>query len=217
MHRAPIPILFDGEDILAVHKPEGIASIRERRTAGPFLQGLLAEQLGCRLYVVHRLDKDVSGVILFARTAEAHRSLNLQFESREVGKSYRALVYGEVREDEGVIDEPLREFGSGRVAVDRHRGRACRTEFQVVDRLAGWTLLEITPLTGRRHQIRAHLYSIGHPVAGDPLYGDWRSRQGMSRLMLHAGRISFRLAERGTITVEAPCPESFECVLEAIA
>ena len=217
MHPPPIQILFDEENVLAVYKPEGIASIRERHKESPFLQGLLADQLGCRLYVVHRLDKDVSGVILFARTAEAHRSLNLQFESREVEKSYRALVYGALPEDEGVIDEPLREFGSGRVAVDRERGRACRTEFRVVDRLAGWTLLEVTPLTGRRHQIRAHLYSIGHPVAGDPLYGDRRSRLGMSRLMLHAGSITFRLPERGTTTVEAPCPESFERRMEAIA
>jgi RluA family pseudouridine synthase len=199
--------------VLAIDKPEGIASIRERDGESAHLQGLLAAQLGSRIYVVHRLDKDVSGVMLFARTAEAHRSLNLQFEAREVEKTYLAMVYGTVRDDQGLIEAPLREFGSGRVAVDRSRGRACRTSFRVVDRLEGWTLLEAQPLTGRRHQIRAHLYSIGHPVAGDRLYGDEKSRGGLARLMLHAREIRFRLPERGVMAIEAPTPASFERVL----
>jgi tRNA pseudouridine32 synthase/23S rRNA pseudouridine746 synthase len=211
-----IPILFDAEDVLAVHKPEGIASIRERHAKSAYVQELLAAQVGSRIYVVHRLDKDVSGVMLFARTPESHRALNLQFESRQVEKLYHALVYGIVRNDQGVVAAPLRQFGSGRVAVDSQRGRPCQTEFRVMDRLAGWTLLEVKPLTGRRHQIRAHLYSVGHPVAGDPLYGDYRSREAMPRLMLHAEQITFRLPERGVTTVAAPCPESFERVLARI-
>ena len=213
---SPIPILFDVGEVVAVSKPEGLASIRERREGSPFLQGVLSEQLGCRLFVVHRLDKDVSGVILFARTPEAHRDLSLQFENREVEKTYVALVFGTVTPDEGAIDSPLRAFGSGRIAVDRLRGKPCRTEFRVLDRRAGWTVVEVKPRTGRRHQIRAHFYSMGHPVAGDPLYGDQRSRAGMSRLMLHAESIAFRLLDRRAITVRAPWPESFGRVIETV-
>lgn len=210
-----IPILFDASDVVAVSKPEGVACIRERREGSPFLQRMLSEQLGCRLFVVHRLDKDVSGVFVFARTPEAHRNLSLQFERREVEKTYVALVFGTVVADGGMIDFPLREFGSGRVAVDRSRGKPCRTEFRVLDQRAGWTLVEVKPRTGRRHQIRAHFYSIGHPIAGDPLYGDQRSRAGMARLMLHAESIAFRLLDGRATTVDAPRPESFARVIEA--
>ena len=116
-----IPVLFESEDVVVVDKPEGLASIPERKPQGESLVEVLSAERGEKLYTVHRLDKDTSGVIVFARNAEAHRWLNRQFERRLVEKRYLALVHGVVTEDGGTIDEPLRQFGSGRIGVDRER------------------------------------------------------------------------------------------------
>jgi tRNA pseudouridine32 synthase/23S rRNA pseudouridine746 synthase len=210
-------ILFENEDLVAIDKPEGVAAVPERRPdcAESLFEKLCAER-GERLYIVHRLDKETSGVILFARTAEAHRALNLQFEKRLVRKVYLALAHGVITDDWGVIDKPLRRFGSGRVGIDAQHGRASITEFRVLGRLGPHTLLELYPRTGRRHQIRVHLYSIGHPVVGDPLYGDKALQKNYPRMMLHAHRLTFRLPSDGPLTLEAPIPDSFEAVLRTL-
>ena len=118
-----IPVLFENDDIIAVDKPEKLASIPERNRENVSLLKILSETLERKLYTVHRLDKQVSGVILFAKTPEAHRQLNQMFEHRQVHKTYMALVHGEITGQRGVIDKPLRCFGSGRMGEDIERGK----------------------------------------------------------------------------------------------
>jgi tRNA pseudouridine32 synthase/23S rRNA pseudouridine746 synthase len=204
-----IPVVYEDADVVAAMKPEGIASIPERDPARPSVLRALSERRGERLYVVHRLDKDVSGVLLFARHADAHRHLNLEFDARRVRKEYLAVVHGVVVPDAGTVDRPLRIFGSGRTAPDPVRGKPSRTDYRVLERARAHTLLLVEPRTGRRHQIRAHLYAIGHPVAGDPRYGDPAANRGIGRLMLHAHRLVVRLPSGADVAIEAPPPASF--------
>jgi len=211
-----IPVLFANDDLLAVNKPEGLASIPEGDKGRDCLLALLESGGTGRLYVVHRLDKEVSGVILFARNAAAHKHLNEQFRQRSVSKTYVALVHGVIAANSGTIDQPIREFGSGRMGVDRQRGKPCLTEFQVSERLAAYTLLQAYPLTGRRHQLRVHFYSLGHPIVGDRRYGDKAAQLAFPRLMLHAQEIAFPLPTGEQITVQAPVPESFWEVVDRI-
>jgi RluA family pseudouridine synthase len=148
--------LFENEALLAVNKPEGLASIPERDLSIPSVRRVLEQQRAEGVFVVHRLDKEVSGVLLFAKTASAHRELSLAFEQRRVDKRYLAVVHGRIEKDELVIDAPLREYGSGRMGVDP-RGKASLSRVTVLERALRYTLVEVRPETGRRHQIRAHL------------------------------------------------------------
>ena len=204
-----LPLLYEDDDILAVTKPEGLATIPERRPTGDSLVERLAEQLAIRLYVVHRLDKEVSGVVLLAKHAAAHRWLNDQFSARAVEKTYIALAHGRVGPDRGVIDLPLRQFGSGRMGIDHRRGKPSISRFAVMRRTAAFTLLEIAPVTGRRHQIRVHLYASGHPIVGDRRYGDVARQRPFARLMLHARQVTCRLPGGGTVCIDAPPPPSY--------
>lgn len=212
-----IPVLFENDDIIAVDKPENLASIPERNREKVSLLKILSETLGRKLYTVHRLDKQVSGVILFAKTPAAHRRLNLLFEHRQVHKTYMALVHGEIAAERGVIDKPLRCFGSGRMGESVDQGKPCVTEFTVEERLTGYTRVEVRPLTGRKHQIRAHFFGIGHPIVGDTLYGDKSLQKTFPRLMLHALSIRFLLAPVGQeVAVASEIPTSFSEVLRSI-
>lgn len=165
-----------------------------------------------KVFVVHRLDRDASGLMLFAKDADTHRRLSLMFERRQIHKKYRALVAGRV-EDDGEISLSLREFGSGRTAVDL-KGKESLTRYKVKERLRDATLLEVEPVTGRRHQIRAHLYATGHPILGDGLYGKERPVGGAARLMLHAWEISFELDLGKLLTLRCKPPVDFVKILE---
>lgn len=211
-----IPILFEDDDIIAVSKPEGLAAIPERKPQRESLVASLSAQLQRRLFVAHRIDKEVSGVILFAKNASAHRSLNEQFLERTVRKTYLALTHGAIKDRAGTIEKPLRQFGSGRIGVGTAQGKLSSTTFEVVKRFAAHTLVHANPHTGRRHQIRVHLYSIGHPVVGDLRYGDKEMQSVFPRLMLHALSIELRLPSGRGLIVEAPVPESFSAVLRTL-
>ena len=211
-----IPILFEDDDILAVNKPEAMAAIPERRAQGDSLFERLCDERDEKLYIVHRIDKETSGVIVFGKNQAIHRWLNQQFESRTVAQTYLALCHGTVGDDRGMIDEPLRQCGSGRIAVDPERGKRSVTGFEVQCRFGDFTLLAAHPHTGRRHQIRVHLYHLGHPIVGDPLYGDKARQQGFGRLMLHAWTLSVRLPSGKPFALEASIPESFGRVLETV-
>lgn len=211
-----IPILFENEDILAVDKPEGLASIPESARADCLLS-MLASTSPRKLYVVHRLDKDVSGVILFAKNPTAHAYLNAQFHNRSICKTYVALTHGIIRESGGIIDKPLRQFGSGRMGVDPGRGKPSLTEYQISQRFGAYTLVRAYPLTGRRHQIRVHFYAIGHPIVGDLRYGDRTVQRAFPRLTLHAEKIACRLPSGEEVAIEAPIPESFQAVIQMIS
>ena len=213
MSPAPAAAIYQDENVLAVSKPAGVAVIPGRGLAEEPLKAVLERSLGARLYVAHRLDRDASGLVVFAKNAASHRSLCLQFEGRRVRKKYLALVLGRVDASRGEVDRPIRAFGSGRMGTGPG-GKPSRTLYRVLERFADASLLEVEPSGGRRHQIRVHLCGIGHPIVGDPLYGGPRPVGGASRLMLHALELGFRLPDGRPIVLRADPPPDFQAVLE---
>lgn len=211
---SPIPILYRDATLVAADKPAGIAAIAERAGDRACLRVLLEEQLQAPVWVVHRLDKEVSGVILFALDADTHRALNALFSERQIKKTYLAIVHGRVVGRSGTLRQPLREFGSGRVGVDP-RGKPAVTRYRVVQVLDAFTLLEVMPETGRRHQIRAHLYAMGHPIVGDQRYGNRAEQAAFPRLMLHAAALTVPLPAREPLQLACPQPPAFAAWLAA--
>jgi tRNA pseudouridine32 synthase / 23S rRNA pseudouridine746 synthase len=203
-----IPLLYESADYLAVQKPETLASIPERLPGSDSVLQFLERERGEKLFVVHRLDKEVSGVLVFARNAEAHRYLNDRFSGRDVRKTYLAVVHGVIPGTGGSIRKPIRQFGSGRMGVDE-RGKQAETDFDVRERWASTTLVQAFPRTGRRHQLRVHFYSIGYPVVGDLRYGNRAIQSRFQRLMLHALNISFLLPSLEKVMIQADPPASF--------
>jgi len=208
-------ILYRDSDLVAVNKPENIAAVPERANDPECLSALVSQSLGTKAWPVHRLDKEVSGVILFALHADAHRFLNTAFENRHVQKTYLAVVHGVPIENEGLIDRPIREFGSGRMGVDP-RGKPSVTAFRVLKRGADFSLLEVSPRTGRRHQIRVHLYSLGHPIVGDLRYGDPAKQKSFPRLMLHASTITLTLPSGKPLSLHDVPSATFAGALSAL-
>jgi tRNA pseudouridine32 synthase / 23S rRNA pseudouridine746 synthase len=209
-------VLFEDEGLVAVDKPAGMAT-----AAGggidddASLHAWVTRHVGARTYIVHRLDRGTSGAIAFAKSAESHRRLSQAFEGREVGKRYLAVVEGHVRRVTGEIAERLRSFGSGRVGVDP-KGAEALTRYRRLERLQDADLLEVEPLTGRRHQIRVHCYAIGHPVLGDTRYGAVRPVGGAPRLMLHAAELRLPSDAGESLVIRADPPADFESVLDRL-
>lgn len=165
-------ILYQDDAILVTSKPAGLSTLPDGYNPSlPYAKNIL-ETLSGRLWTVHRLDKQTSGVLIFARTAAAHHSLNTQFEKHQVLKIYHALVLGKPGWQERTIDLPLRPNGDRRhrTVVDLKNGKPALTRFTVLERLGQCCLLEAIPETGRTHQIRTHLFSMGLPIIGDALY-----------------------------------------------
>lgn len=208
-----LTVVHEDARLIACDKPCGVPVIPGRGpAAGEPLVEAASRHLGGKAYIVHRLDAATSGLVIFGKDPESHRRLCLLFEERRVRKSYRAAVAGTVEKD-GEIDRPLRAYGSGRMGVAPD-GKPSRTRYGVLERLQDATLLELFPETGRRHQLRAHLFSIGHPVLGDGLYGHDRPVGGAGRLMLHARTLAFDLD--GPVDLEAPPGPDFESVLSSL-
>lgn len=210
-----LPMLFEDADVIAVDKPEGLPVIPERLRRGPSALEIAQEQTGQRLFVVHRIDRDTSGVLLFARHAAAHRHLNEEFLRHRVRKSYLAVVHGRMP-PQARVNLPLRQFGSGRMGVDRKRGKPSLTRFRRVGLIGACSEVVAQPVTGRRHQVRVHLYSLGHPVVGDPRYGDPAARGDAPRMLLHARALSVRLPSGRVARLLAPLPDSFTKVVELL-
>ena len=207
-------VVFEDAEVVVVDKPAGMATAAGGGIEdGASLHAWVTRNAGGRTWIVHRLDRGTSGVIVFARTAEAHRRLSQAFEAREVGKRYLAVVEGHVPRASGEVAEPLRTFGSGRVGVDP-KGSEAVTRYRRLERLGGADLLELEPLTGRRHQIRVHCYAIGHPVLGDTRYGADRPVGGAPRLMLHAAELLLPRDGRPLLLRSDPPPD-FAATLEA--
>jgi 23S rRNA pseudouridine1911/1915/1917 synthase len=169
--------------------------------------------------IVHRLDKDTSGVMVVAKNDAAYRHLTKQFKNRIVEKVYLAAAYGTLGKEEGSIDSAIGRHPSERkrMSTRTKRGRPALTQWKVLERFKGVTFLELFPKTGRTHQIRVHLASIGHPILGDPLYGRKRKLGTMGRQALHAHRLGFIHPQTGErVEFVSPIPKEFRDVLELL-
>ncbi len=221
----PLDVLYEDADVIAINKPAGmVVHTGAGRHSGTLVNAVLhrfgkLSSVGGELRpgIVHRLDRFTSGVILVARTDAAHRDLAGQFASRQVAKTYVALVNGSVKNDRGGINTPITRDPVARVRMTARlaRGRTAITSYTVLKRFEGFTLLEVKIGTGRTHQIRVHLASIGHPVVGDKLYGAPAS--ALARYFLHAREIAFTSPGTGErITVSAPLPGDLQNHLAAL-
>jgi RluA family pseudouridine synthase len=213
----PLALLHEDEDVVAVAKPSGQAVIAARgEPLSACLQKQVESGLRRRVWVVHRIDRDASGVVLFALGSDAHRELSLAFEHRQVVKTYAAFVAGRLDSPQGRIEVPLHgaRKGKARPAVPGEPGALPSvTEYETRETWTAASLLEVHPLTGRHHQIRVHLRSRGAPILFDPLYGRGLMPAALAgapcaRLALHASRIDVpRPRGRGRLVVEAPLTE----------
>jgi 23S rRNA pseudouridine1911/1915/1917 synthase len=224
----PVDVVYEDDDVLIVNKPAGlVVHPAPGHATGTLVNALLGRNGGeafggiagiRRPGIVHRLDRDTSGLLMVARHDAAQASHMAQLTARRVKKTYVALVQGSVSAAAGRIEAPI-----GRDPKHRTRmgvvpdGRAATTGYRVRERLDGWTLLELDLVTGRTHQIRVHLDAIGHPIAGDPIYGTGTSRrgpEGLDRLFLHAWRLELTSPSSGRlIRAEAALPADLEAVL----
>jgi RluA family pseudouridine synthase len=219
-------ILYKDEHIIVINKPAGLPVLPDGwEKDAPYLVKMLDEEFG-KVYIIHRLDKVTSGVIIFARTADAHRALNIQLEKHEAEKVYHAIVEGEPRWNEKTTKFPLRtNVGhKHRTMVDDKNGKPSETRFKVIKRYQARpefdrresALVEAKPMTGRTHQIRVHAYALGHPLLGDILYGASETDL-IARPALHAHSLTFihpSTDERLTFTAERP--EDFVSALKCL-
>jgi 23S rRNA pseudouridine1911/1915/1917 synthase len=219
----PVEVLYQDAAVIAVNKPAGLTvHAGAGRHDGTLVNRLVHHFQGLshvggdeRPGIVHRLDKDTSGVILVARTDTSHRALAAQFAGRTVEKVYLALVHGRVKADSGRVTKPIARdpVRRTRMTARLDTGREAITEYRVRQRFEKYTFLEVRIKTGRTHQIRVHLASLGHAVAGDRLYG----APAAPRLFLHAWRIAFASPASGEkVTVEAPLPAELEAWLAGL-
>lgn len=218
----PLAIIYEDADLLVVNKPPGLTvHPAPGHPSGTLVNAVLAHApdlsgIGgvLRPGIVHRLDKDTSGLLAVAKSDEAHRSLTAQIRARTVVRTYLALVRGSIRRDAGVISAPVgrHPVHRTRIAVTA-RGRAAVTRYTVLERFPGATLVVCQLETGRTHQIRVHMTHIGHPILGDPVYGR-ASVPEMRRQALHAVRLEFTHPRSGRrLVCTAPLPEDFQRLL----
>ena len=226
----PLAVLYEDDDVVAVDKPAGMVVHAGAGVHSGTLVNALLHRFGelsavggeLRPGIVHRLDRFTSGVLLVAKNDVAHRKLAAQFAGRSVEKVYLALVHGRVPRESGRVEKPIARdpVRRTRMTARLESGRAAWSEYRVLRRLQGFTLLEVRIGTGRTHQIRVHLASIGHPVAGDTLYGAPAKIEGhapLGRYFLHSHRIRFARPSDGVeLTVVSPLPEELERWMEGL-
>lgn len=224
----PLDIIFENDDLMVVNKPAGMVVhpaaghsqgtlVHAALAHAPEMEGIGGEQ---RPGVVHRLDKNTSGLILLAKNDHTHHVLQEQFRQRKVHKVYLALVDGQPPSPAGRIEAAIGRDQSERkqmAVVSDLKGRAAISDYRTLSKYAAHTLLEVQPLTGRTHQIRLHLAFIGCPVVGDTIYGKRHASLPLDRHFLHAARLTILLpGEKETRTFEAPLPPELNQVLETL-
>ena len=224
----PLDVAYEDDDVIVVNKavgmvvhpaaghPDGTLVNALLYHCGESLSGINGE---LRPGIVHRIDRDTSGLIIAAKSDFAHLALAGQLQDHSLYREYEAVAVGGFQEDAGTVSAPIGRHYSDRkkMAVDRLRGREAITHWTVLERFSGYTHLQCRLETGRTHQIRVHLASIGHPLLGDTVYGAKKPYPGLAGQCLHAKRLSFvhpRTGER--VTVECPLPEYFRLVLEKL-
>jgi len=210
--------LYKDEHIIVINKPAGLPVLPDGwEKDAPYLVKMLEEEHG-KVFIVHRLDKTTSGVMVFARTAEAHRALNIQFEDREAEKVYHAIVEGEPTWNEKITKFPLlADVGKKhRTVVNDQKGKPSATRFRVLKRYQVGALVEAKPMTGRTHQIRVHASASGHPLLGDILYGASETDL-IHRPALHAHSLTITHPEKKEqLTFKADRPDDFVSALERL-
>jgi 23S rRNA pseudouridine1911/1915/1917 synthase len=222
----PLRMVYEDEDLVVVDKPAGmVVHPAHGHRYGTLVNALLARYPDLhvdennRPGIVHRLDKNTSGLIIAVKNEDARRNLQRQFKEGQVKKTYLALVEGKVEPERGIVDAPLGRDAKHRkrMAVVPKGGRKAVTEYRVLEYLGDNTLLEIRPRTGRTHQIRVHLAFVGHPVVGDTVYGYRKQRLGLKRQFLHAQGLGFHLPSSGKyVSVSSELPEDLREVLKRL-
>jgi 23S rRNA pseudouridine1911/1915/1917 synthase len=237
-----VTILYEDEDVLAINKPSGLIVHSDGKTEEPSLVDWILKErpeiAGVgepivqkdgstidRPGIVHRIDRDTSGVLLIAKTQESFIYLKEKFKERDVKKVYVAFTHGAPREMRGILRRDIKrsktDFRKFTAYAGRGTARPAETHFRVINHTKGVAYVEMRPKTGRTHQLRVHFASIGHPILGDTLYGSGREEKlGMKRLALHALSISYEKENGDTVLAESPLPEDFKIAvkeLESIA
>ena len=210
-------VLHADSSILVVNKPAGLATVPGGWESETSLTEQLESYYG-RIWIVHRLDKSTSGLVVFARTAAAHRHLSMQFECHQAEKVYHAIVIGRPTWEEHTARQPLRiNVGhSHRTIVDHRQGKSAETTFRVLERFNGYALLAALPATGRTHQVRVHAYTLGLPLLGDRRYGA-PATDLIDRSALHAHTLAFTHPDTlEYLSFTAPYPQDFEIVLQLL-
>ena len=223
----PVPIIYEDDDIIVVNKPKGmVVHPANGNPDGTLVNAILSMCKGSlsgiggevRPGIVHRLDKDTSGLIIIAKNDKAHINMSKQIQDRLVTKKYIALVRGVLPEDEATIDMPIARSLKDRKKMDVNKnGKNAITHFKVLKRYNKYTLIEVKIDTGRTHQIRVHMSHIGYPIIGDEVYSNGKNEFGVEGQMLHAKSLDFKHPITGKqIHLEAPLPEYFQKVLDIL-
>ena len=228
-------IIAETENYVAINKPAGMLSIPDREQSQPSLKDMLLQKYGS-IFTVHRLDKDTSGVIIFAKNEATHKYLSQLFEERKTEKFYVGIVHGMPMNSTGTIDAPISEhpLQKGLMVVHR-KGKPSVTDYEVMESHKQYSLVQFQIHTGRTHQIRVHSKNIGHPIACDDLYGDGKpillsaikkkfklskkeeeERPMLNRLALHSYRLKFTDADGTAIELTAELPKEFRAIMQQL-
>jgi len=223
----PLNIIYEDDDILIINKEKGmVVHPGAGNLDGTLVNAIMAKckdslsGIGGKIRpgVVHRIDKDTSGLVIIAKNDKTHIDISEQIKNREVEKTYLALVRGNIKENEAAINMPIGRSSKDRkkMAVDK-KGKEALTEFKVLKRYNGFTYIEVKIKTGRTHQIRVHMAEIGYPIVGDEVYSNGRNPFGIKGQMLHAARLGFiHPSTKEKVLFEAPLPEYFEEILDKL-
>lgn len=228
-------IIEEDENLVAINKPSGLLTIPDRKGKEISLKQILRNKFG-EIFTVHRLDKETSGIVVFAKTEAAHKELSQLFEARETIKIYNGLVLGSPFQKSGVINEPIAEHPSKKNLMTVYKkGKESFTEYEVLERFKLYSWMQFRILTGRTHQIRVHMKHLGHPVVCDELYGDGKpvfissikkknfkiskdeeaERPALSRLALHSSQLKFQLFDKN-YELHAELPKDLRALLQQL-
>ncbi len=228
-------VIFENDSFIAINKPAGLLSIPDRVQSEPSLKDMLLEKYGS-IFTVHRLDKDTSGIILVAKTEAAHKYFSRLFEERKIEKYYQGLVIGCPAQKKGTLDAPISEHPTQKGLMVVHRkGKPSVTDYEVLEDLKQFSLIQFQLHTGRTHQIRVHCRNMGHPLACDELYGDGKpillsslkkkfklsrhdeeERPMLNRLALHSYRLKFTDNDGKPIDLEAELPKDIRALIQQL-